>query len=146
MDGYLGEPYRIRKGAAEVPVLSKLPGLSRRVRMALRFLEREFCSGTRLSDAARHVKIRPDSLGKLVRGELLARGIHFTIPEYLSLLRITRAEHLFTSDPLRQCKEVAALIGLSTRHLERLFLRFNGLTPTEYARRVAEAQPPVDQV
>jgi len=45
-------------------------------------------------------------------------------------------QHIITSRGMLQMSEVAAALGVSTRHLEQLFTRYVGLTPKFFARIV----------
>lgn len=53
-------------------------------------------------------------------------------------LRVESAiQHIITTRGMLQMSEVAAALGVSTRHLEQLFTRYVGLTPKFFARIVS---------
>ena len=131
-DRYLKKLYRVLDRMRHSLVLSTLSGLSPRVRIALRFIEENFDSGTRLSDAARHVGMHPDSLSRRIHHELEEHNLYLTIPDYINLLKAVRASELVTSQPLLLWKEIADVVGTSPRQLERIFRMHFGSTPTQF--------------
>lgn len=131
-DRYLKKLYRVFDRMRYSLVLSKLHGLSPRVRTALRFIEENFDSGIHLSDAARHVRMHPDSLSRRVRHELEEHDLYLTIPDYINLLKAVRARELLTSQPLLLWKEIADVVGTNPRQLERIFRMHFGSTPTQF--------------
>jgi transcriptional regulator GlxA family with amidase domain len=117
--------------------LSELEGLSPKAKLALKSLEQNFAIGISLKEAAAQVRMRPDSLSRQIHKELASHEIWITIPDYLDMLKVKRAKELFCLYPLCECKEVAALVGLSVRHLERLVKRHAGMTPACFRKKVS---------
>lgn len=130
------ELYRILQRSDERLVLSSLPELSPKVRIALRFLEEHFIEGAGLKDAVFGVKMHRASLSRKIHKELQEQSIYLTIPEYVNSLRIRKAKGLFESEPMLECKEVASMVGTGGRNLRRIFKSFTGKTPTEYRKTI----------
>jgi transcriptional regulator GlxA family with amidase domain len=133
----LKDLYRILQRMDERLILSELEGLSPKAKLALKSLEQNFAIGISLKEAAAQVRMRPDSLCREIHRELVAHGIYVSIPDYLDTLKVKRAKELFCLDPLCECKEVAALVGLSVRHLERLVKRRTGMAPACFRKKVS---------
>jgi two-component system response regulator YesN len=124
--------YRILQKLDEKLVLSRLPGLSPKVKTALKFVEENFSQEVRLEDAAARVRMHPVSLSRRVRKELRQHEVYISLPEYKDALRARMAKQLIKSNPFLECKEVAHMVGTSPRNLEKIFKRYVGVTPAEF--------------
>ena len=133
-DGYLRELYRIIDSMDQSLVLSQLEGLSPRIRTVLRFLEQNASDETGLGGPAGLVRMHPAALSRKMHRELRNLGCYLSLWDYRDMLRLRSARRASRSDPLLECKEVAALVGVSPRTLRRIFKRYTNSSPEDYRR------------
>jgi len=113
-------------------LLSRLEGLSPRIRTIFRCLEENVTEGPGLRKLARLFRMHSASLSRRWHRELADIGYYLTLSDYRDMLRFRRAKQAFRSDPLLECKKVAALVGTSPRNLRRIFQSFTNSTPEDY--------------
>lgn len=93
----------------------------------LHFIQQNYHRPMRLSDIMAHASYSKNHLERLFKAE-----VHMTIHQYVSSLRLRRAQELISSTGL-SCKEIAQMVGLQDyRALIYLFKTSLRITPTEY--------------
>ena len=122
--------------------LSELEGFSWKVRAVLRIMEESYSEPISLTCIADALSIHPVSLRQKISCEFSEQGIYFTPASYLTAIRMRAARHLLRSQPLLECKEVAAAVGLSARQLRRLFEKYMCTTPVRYRSRALSTEIP----
>ncbi|MFW6231670.1 MAG: helix-turn-helix domain-containing protein [Spirochaetota bacterium] len=99
------------------------------VRRSIRYLEQHLGESISVEDVAEAVFISGRYLNMIFKAHTGS-----TVFEYLSTLRLCRAEELL-HDPSLQIQEVAARVGYeNVQSFTRLFKRHHGMTPVEYRR------------
>ncbi|MCU6736201.1 response regulator [Diplocloster agilis] len=62
--------------------------------------------------------------------------------EYITTLRIQKAEHLFRTEPSLKIKDVSALVGYEDSfYFSKVFKKATGLTPKQYTQKYAKGNP-----
>ncbi|ULT57315.1 response regulator [Neobacillus drentensis] len=85
-----------------------------------------------LTDAANYVNLNPSYLSKLFKDKTEQNFVDFVVET-----RLNEARHLLVSTSLRVC-EIADRLGYSDiTYFSNMFKRKNGVTPSEYRKRVS---------
>ena len=100
------------------------------MRKVIRFIERNFDKPLSLQDAAMVASLSPKYLSRLFKEET-----HKSFTEFRINLRLEKAKELLEKTRLT-VKEISDRTGYDTAEaFEKVFKKFEGLTPTEYRRR-----------
>jgi transcriptional regulator GlxA family with amidase domain len=123
--------------------LSELEGFSPKVNAALTIMEERFSENVGLGRIAVLLRMHPVSLCQKISNEFSDRGIGLTPTGYLTAIRMREARELLRSEPFLGCKEVAARVGVSERHLRRLFRKYLAISPGCYRDRLVQSGVPL---
>ena len=98
------------------------------VEKAMEYLRKNFGKSCSLEDTARHAGVHPQYLSRMFSQE---KGESFV--DYLTRLRVSKAKELLKAG--RNVKETAAEVGYAdANYFSRLFKKWEGLTPGEFAQ------------
>lgn len=94
---------------------------------AVRYIQENYTSTIRLSDVAKMLSVSEEHLSRLFKKE-----ITFGFSEYITLIRLQKAEHMLKNEPSRAVTEVAYACGFNdSNYFSYKFKKAYGLTPSE---------------
>ena len=109
--------------------------MDRRIKIAKKFVERNFAKPLKVKDLARRLRLTPLHFGRLFKKEAGQSFKHFVLA-----CRMKRARSLMLLDPSLAIKDVAWQVGYSYEHLcvfTRDFEKYWGYPPSECRKAAA---------
>ena len=107
---------------------------------AVRYIQDNYTSTIRLADVAKMLSVSEEHLSRLFKKE-----ITFGFSEYITLIRLQKAEHMLKNEPSRAVTEVAYACGFNdSNYFSYKFKKAYGITPSELrdGKENATPQPP----
>ena len=107
---------------------------------AVRYIQDNYTSTIRLADVAKMLSVSEEHLSRLFKKE-----ITFGFSEYITLIRLQKAEHMLKNEPSRAVTEVAYTCGFNdSNYFSYKFKKAYGITPSELrdGKENATPQPP----
>jgi AraC-like DNA-binding protein len=107
------------------------------VKAAVKYIQENYSSTIRLADVAKMLSVSEEHLSRTFKKE-----ITFGFSEYITLIRLQKAEHMLKNEPSRSITEVAYACGFNdSNYFSYKFKKAYGLTPSE-VRDVQENEIP----
>jgi two-component system response regulator YesN len=128
--------FRIVEIFEETYPLSTLDNLPANVRIAFRYMEKNFKKGIGLNEAARYVRMHPSSLCKAIKESMNKQNIEMTCSLYLNWLRVKKGMEYMCSNPLIKDQELAAKVGTGVKNMRKIFMKCTGMSPSEFKNHV----------
>ncbi len=107
---------------------------------AVRYIQENYTSTIRLADVAKMLSVSEEHLSRIFKKE-----ITFGFSEYITLIRLQKAEHMLKNEPSRAVTEVAYACGFNdSNYFSYKFKKAYGLTPSEVrdGKEHVTPQPP----
>lgn len=110
---------------------------------AIKYIQANYMSTIRLADVAKMLSVSEEHLSRTFKKE-----ITFGFSEYITLIRLQKAEHMLKNEPSRAITEVAYACGFNdSNYFSYKFKKAYGLTPSEVRdNQIDEAPQPPDHV
>lgn len=97
------------------------------VEAAVKYIQENYTSTIRLADVAKMLSVSEEHLSRTFKKE-----ITFGFSEYITLIRLQKAEHMLKNEPSRAVTEVAYACGFNdSNYFSYKFKKAYGLTPSE---------------
>ena len=94
---------------------------------AVKYIQNNYMSTIRLADVAKMLSVSEEHLSRTFKKE-----ITFGFSEYITLIRLQKAEHMLKNEPSRAITEVAYACGFNdSNYFSYKFKKAYGITPTE---------------
>ena len=94
---------------------------------AIKYIQNNYMSTIRLADVAKMLSVSEEHLSRTFKKE-----ITFGFSEYITLIRLQKAEHMLKNEPSRAITEVAYACGFNdSNYFSYKFKKAYGLTPSE---------------
>ena len=110
------------------------------VEAAVKYIQENYTSTIRLADVAKLLSVSEEHLSRTFKKE-----ISFGFSEYITLIRLQKAEHMLKNEPSRAVTEVAYACGFNdSNYFSYKFKKAYGITPSELrdGKDNASPQPP----
>ena len=107
---------------------------------AVKYIQENYTSTIRLADVAKMLSVSEEHLSRLFKKE-----ITFGFSEYITLIRLQKAEHMLKNEPSRAVTEVAYACGFNdSNYFSYKFKKAYGITPSEVrdGKENERPQPP----
>ena len=111
------------------------------VQAAVRYIQENYASTIRLADVAKMLSVSEEHLSRTFKKE-----ITFGFSEYITLIRLQKAEHMLKNEPSRAVTEVAYACGFNdSNYFSYKFKKAYGITPSEVrdGKRNDAPSPPI---
>lgn len=97
------------------------------VEAAVRYIQENYTSTIRLADVAKMLSVSEEHLSRIFKKE-----ITFGFSEYITLIRLQKAEHMLKNEPSRAVTEVAYACGFNdSNYFSYKFKKAYGITPSQ---------------
>lgn len=97
------------------------------VEAAVKYIQENYTSTIRLADLAKMLSVSEEHLSRIFKKE-----IRFGFSEYLTLIRLQKAEHMLKNEPSRAVTEVAYACGFNdSNYFSYKFKKAYGITPSQ---------------
>lgn len=97
------------------------------VNTAVKYIQENYTSTIRLADLAKMLSVSEEHLSRLFKKE-----ITFGFSEYVTLIRLQKAEHMLKNEPSRAITEVAYACGFNdSNYFSYKFKKAYGITPSQ---------------
>ena len=97
------------------------------VQTAIKYIQENYMSTIRLSEVAKMLSVSEEHLSRTFKKE-----ITFGFSEYITLIRLQKAEHMLKNEPSRSVTEVAYACGFNdSNYFSYKFKKAYGLAPSE---------------
>ncbi len=97
------------------------------VEAAIKYIQKNYMTTVRLADVAKMLSVSEEHLSRLFKKE-----ITFGFSEYITLIRLQKAEHMLKNEPCRAITEVAYACGFNdSNYFSYKFKKAYGKTPSE---------------
>ena len=107
------------------------------ISQVLRYIQQNFMHDVKLSEAAKLVSVSPEHLSRLFKQET-----GFGFKEYLTILRLQKAEDMLKNEPGRAVSEVAYACGFNDgNYFSFKFKEAYGVSPTQVKGRKKNVHP-----
>jgi AraC-like DNA-binding protein len=94
---------------------------------AIRYIQKNYMTTIRLADVAKMLSVSEEHLSRTFKKE-----ISFGFSEYITLIRLQKAEHMLKNEPSRAITEVAYACGFNdSNYFSYKFKKAFGITPSE---------------
>lgn len=94
---------------------------------AVKYIQENYTTTIRLADVAKMLSVSEEHLSRIFKKE-----ITFGFSEYITLIRLQKAEHMLKNEPSRAVTEVAYACGFNdSNYFSYKFKKAYGLTPSE---------------
>ena len=101
----------------------------------VKFIQKNYMNEINLSDVARIHSVSPEHLSRTFK-----RETGFGFSEYVTLVRLQRAEYLLKNEPGKSVCEVAYAAGFNdSNYFSDKFKRFYGTSPSKFKSRISPA-------
>lgn len=101
------------------------------VETAIRYIQENYMSQIKLAQVAKMLSVSEEHLSRIFKKE-----ITFGFSEYLTLIRLQKAEHMLKNEPSRTITEVAYACGFNdSNYFSYKFKKAYGATPTQVRDR-----------
>ena len=98
----------------------------------VKFLQKNYMTEINLSDVARMHSMSPEHLSRTFK-----RETGFGFSEYITLVRLQRAEYLLKNEPGKSVCEVAYAAGFNdSNYFSDKFKRFYGVAPSKFKSKI----------
>lgn len=107
---------------------------------AVKYIQDNYTSTIRLADVAKMLSVSEEHLSRIFKKE-----ITFGFSEYITLIRLQKAEHMLKNEPSRAVTEVAYACGFNdSNYFSYKFKKAYGITPSEVrdGKESKKPQPP----
>lgn len=111
------------------------------VQAAVGYIQENYASTIRLADVAKMLSVSEEHLSRTFKKE-----ITFGFSEYITLIRLQKAEHMLKNEPSRAITEVAYACGFNdSNYFSYKFKKAYGITPSEVrdGKENAVPSPPI---
>ena len=97
------------------------------IKSAVKYIQENYAGTIRLSDVAKMLSVSEEHLSRTFKKE-----ISFGFSEYITLIRLQKAEHMLKNEPSRSVTEVAYACGFNdSNYFSYKFKKAYGITPSE---------------
>lgn len=97
------------------------------VQAAIKYIQNNYMSSIRLAEVAKMLSVSEEHLSRTFKKE-----ITFGFSEYITLIRLQKAEHMLKNEPSRAITEVAYACGFNdSNYFSYKFKKAYGITPSE---------------
>lgn len=104
---------------------------------AIKYIQGNYMSTIRLADVAKMLSVSEEHLSRTFKKE-----ITFGFSEYITLIRLQKAEHMLKNEPSRAITEVAYACGFNdSNYFSYKFKKAYGITPSEVRDATSEDSP-----
>ena len=94
---------------------------------AVKYIQENYTSTIRLADVAKMLSVSEEHLSRIFKKE-----ITFGFSEYITLIRLQKAEHMLKNEPSRAVTEVAYACGFNdSNYFSYKFKKAYGITPSQ---------------
>lgn len=110
------------------------------VKAAVQYIQNNYTSTIRLAEVAKMLSVSEEHLSRTFKKE-----ITFGFNEYITLIRLQKAEHMLKNEPSRAVTEVAYACGFNdSNYFSYKFKKAYGMTPSEVrdGKHTETPQPP----
>lgn len=110
------------------------------IESAIKYIQNNYTSTIRLSDVAKMLSVSEEHLSRTFKKE-----ITFGFNEYITLIRLQKADHMLKNEPSRAVTEVAYACGFNdSNYFSYKFKKAYGMTPSEVrdGKTIERPQPP----
>ena len=110
------------------------------VQAAIKYIQANYMSTIRLADVAKMLSVSEEHLSRTFKKE-----ITFGFSEYITLIRLQKAEHMLKNEPSRAVTEVAYACGFNdSNYFSYKFKKAYGITPSEVrdGKSALDPEPP----
>jgi AraC-like DNA-binding protein len=110
------------------------------VQAAIKYIQNNYMSTIRLADVAKMLSVSEEHLSRTFKKE-----ITFGFSEYITLIRLQKAEHMLKNEPSRAVTEVAYACGFNdSNYFSYKFKKAYGITPSEVrdGKNALDPEPP----
>ena len=107
---------------------------------AVKYIQENYTSTIRLADVAKMLSVSEEHLSRIFKKE-----ITFGFSEYITLIRLQKAEHMLKNEPSRAVTEVAYACGFNdSNYFSYKFKKAYGITPSQLrdGKEMDIPQPP----
>ncbi len=107
---------------------------------AVKYIQENYTSTIRLADVAKMLSVSEEHLSRIFKKE-----ITFGFSEYITLIRLQKAEHMLKNEPSRAVTEVAYACGFNdSNYFSYKFKKAYGITPSQLrdGKEMDNPQPP----
>ena len=107
---------------------------------AVKYIQENYTSTLRLADVAKMLSVSEEHLSRIFKKE-----INFGFSEYITLIRLQKAEHMLKNEPSRAVTEVAYACGFNdSNYFSYKFKKAYGITPSQLrdGKEMDIPQPP----
>ena len=107
---------------------------------AVKYIQENYTSTIRLADVAKMLSVSEEHLSRIFKKE-----ITFGFSEYITLIRLQKAEHMLKNEPSRAVTEVAYACGFNdSNYFSYKFKKAYGITPSQLrdGKEMNIPQPP----
>lgn len=110
------------------------------VEAAIKYIQSNYMSSIRLADVAKMLSVSEEHLSRTFKKE-----ITFGFSEYITLIRLQKAEHMLKNEPSRAITEVAYTCGFNdSNYFSYKFKKAYGISPSEFRDGVLSNQTPTN--
>ena len=107
------------------------------VNTAVKYIQENYTSTIRLADLAKMLSVSEEHLSRLFKKE-----ITFGFSEYVTLIRLQKAEHMLKNEPSRAITEVAYACGFNdSNYFSYKFKKAYGITPSQLRDGIENEAP-----
>lgn len=110
------------------------------VEAAIKYIQSNYMSSIRLAEVAKMLSVSEEHLSRTFKKE-----ITFGFSEYITLIRLQKAEHMLKNEPSRAITEVAYTCGFNdSNYFSYKFKKAYGITPSEFRDGMLSTQTPTN--